>query len=350
MQALRIIAPNVWGHIADATGRRERLMTITASIACVCFAAFLWVRSFAWFFAVLMAAQIFIAAQAPLAEASSVDALKGDISRYGRLRLWGSIGFIVAVGLGGPFFEQVGIAWWPYAGVVLMLLVAIMAYRLPETGHVYAHRVSPSVFGQLKRPHIALFFASAVFMVGAHSSLYAFYSLYLQGYGYSKTAIGLLWAIGVMFEVAMFFWQKRWMSRYTLSVLLIGSMAVAIGRFAVMAAFAQYVWLLIFAAALHAVTFAIHHSACMATLQRWFAGPLQARGQALYFSFSYGLGGTAGALGAAFVWEQINPAAAFWMSSGLALIGLLCMGGSLRLHRPDTSEIKPHVVQDSAVA
>jgi MFS transporter, PPP family, 3-phenylpropionic acid transporter len=73
---------------------------------------------------------------------------------------------------------------------------------------------------------------------------------------------------------------------------------------------------------LHAVTFAVHHSASVLTIQRWFPGRAAARGQALYISMAYGVGGTAGSLvAAAALWSQIGPSWAFIAGSVAALVG-----------------------------
>jgi PPP family 3-phenylpropionic acid transporter len=72
---------------------------------------------------------------------------------------------------------------------------------------------------------------------------------------------------------------------------------------------------LVLAQVLHAGTFAAHHSASVKLIQRWFSGPLQARGQALFTTVSYGLGGTLGGLSAGWVWEALQPRDVFVMSA-----------------------------------
>jgi PPP family 3-phenylpropionic acid transporter len=78
---------------------------------------------------------------------------------------------------------------------------------------------------------------------------------------------------------------------------------------------------LLIAQLMHAATFAVHHSAAILTVQKWFPGAAAGRGQAMYVSIGYGFGGTAGSLVAAWLWSAIGPAAAFWSSSAAALLG-----------------------------
>jgi PPP family 3-phenylpropionic acid transporter len=301
----------------------------------VAFTAFLLVRDFWLFLLTLVIVQIFQAAQAPLSEAAAVDALSGDMRRYGRVRLWGSIGFILAVTAAGPLFEHAGIAWWPVVSLALLLATAVAIARLPHHGsvpHAAVGKKAPSFLAQLKRRDVALFFASAFFLVGAHGALYAFFSLYLHQAGYSKTWIGVLWAIGVVFEVGVFYWQRYWIERRSLYFWLTASIAVAVLRFALIALFVQSLAVLLIAQALHAITFAVHHSASLSIMQRWFAGPMQARGQAVFFSVAYGLGCSAAALGAAWIWEKITPSAVFWAASISSVLAAVCAVASLRAH------------------
>ena len=89
--------------------------------------------------------------------------------------------------------------------------------------------------------------------------------------------------------------------------LLLASFFVAALRFALIAKLATVWWILAFAQILHAVTFAVHHSASVLMIQRWFPGRAAARGQAVYISAAYGVGGTAGSLTAAYLWTLAGP-------------------------------------------
>ncbi|MFZ3285598.1 MAG: MFS transporter, partial [Telluria sp.] len=84
---------------------------------------------------------------------------------------------------------------------------------------------------------------------------------------------------------------------------------------------------------LHAASFAAHHSACVITLQRWFSGPLQARGQALFISIGYGVGGTLGALFMTLCWDKLGPEPVYFAAAALAGAGALAAALSFRWQR-----------------
>ena len=179
------------------------------------------------------------------------------------------------------------------------------------------------------------FLLSAGLMVFAHGALYTYLSIYLAQLGYSKSAIGVFWVLSIVFEIGFFFTQGRWFARFGHYALLSASFVVAAVRFLLIAEFATVWWVLVFAQLLHAMTFAVHHSASVLTIQRWFPGRAAARGQAVYISAAYGIGGTAGSLTAAYLWTSGGPQWAFGACSAAALLGAWAVRRARRLDVAD---------------
>jgi PPP family 3-phenylpropionic acid transporter len=170
----------------------------------------------------------------------------------------------------------------------------------------------------LRRREVAAFFVSTFLMIAAHASLYVFYSLYLAQIGYSKTVIGLMWSLGVVAEIVFFFYQAPIFRRFGIRNMMLASLMIAVARFLLIGFGAQSLWLLLIAQVLHAATFGVHHSASVATMQRWFSGPLQARGQALFISISYGLGGTIGGLVLSVFWDSFGATVVYAIAAFFA--------------------------------
>jgi PPP family 3-phenylpropionic acid transporter len=157
-----------------------------------------------------------------------------------------------------------------------------------------------------------------------------FYSLYLARIGYSNTVIGLMWSLGVVVEIVFFFYQAPIFKRFGVQKLMIASLLIAVVRFLMIGSGAQSLFVLLVAQVLHAATFGVHHSASVATLQRWFSGPLQARGQALFTSISYGLGGTLGGLILGGFWDTFGPQTVYFMAAVFSLAGAAAAALSCR--------------------
>jgi PPP family 3-phenylpropionic acid transporter len=327
-QGMRVIGPTTWGWLADHTARRVAILRLTAVMSLLAFLPILLPGGFGLVFAVMFGYHLFLTGQVPMAEAIAAMQLRDDshaAARYGRLRAWGSIGFIALVLGTGPLLDRVGVQLTPYLVIALLVLTAATTLLVRDGPAPGAGHDRVSVRARLREPRVRWFFASVLLMIFAHSAMYAYLSLYLAQLGYSKTAIGVFWVLGVAVEIAVFYVQGRLFRRFDLLVLVEASLLLAAVRFFLIAEFAAIVALLVVAQVLHAATFGVHHSASVMTIQRWFPGRAAARGQALYISIGYGVGGTAGSLVAAWLWSFAGPAEAFLSSTLAALLGWLAV-------------------------
>jgi PPP family 3-phenylpropionic acid transporter len=329
-QVMRIFGPNLWGWVADHTQRRVTVLRITALAALIAFCGIFFGRTFTQFFIVMVAINAFTSAQGPLSEALMLSEMRGDLTNYGKVRLWGSVGFIMAVSVAGQMLDWWGIGLLPWITLALLALVMAACLRMDESPHAMTHHEVPSVASLLKRREVVAFFTSTFLMIAAHASLYVYYSLYLAQIGYSNTVIGLMWSLGVIAEIVFFFYQAPIFRRFGVQRLMVASLLIAVVRFLMIGFGAESIVLLLIAQVLHAATFGVHHSASVATMQRWFAGPLQAQGQALFISISYGLGGTIGGLILSGLWDTFGSQAVYLMS---AIFSLAATGAAVLSYR-----------------
>lgn len=341
----RVVAPYAWGWLADHTGRRERLMRLAATgalLAALVLLAFpgLLSPSLLVVGAVLFAMFLHTSALMPMAEAAvaqQVSSSQGlDLRRYGRVRVWGSVGYIVTVVASGFWFERHGMGAFALFTVGLLLLLVLVCWRLPvAVDDGMPPSPAPSAWPVLRRPAVRWLFISAFFMVLAHIALYAFLSLYLDALGYSKRVVGGLWAVSILMEIAFFLRQGRWLARGHLAGWMTLACAVAAVRFGATAAFGASLAVLIVAQAAHALTFAAHHTACVALINRHFDGRLRGRGQALYAVIGYGISGVVGAVGGGALASVAGFASVFWAASAAAVLATLAGWRAWRLDRPD---------------
>jgi len=321
-QLARIAAPSFWGWLADRSGA-SRAIVVGSALALV--AGYLALGAAEGAFAVAGVMLIMSLASAgalPIVEAITLGSLDGRAERYGPIRMWGSIGFIAGVLGTGVWLD----AHAPQS--LLGVIVALAAFALAVSFLLPAARVSVGAggvearFGDvLRRPDVRALLAACCCMSAAHGALYGFFSLHAEALGYSKTAIGALWTLGVLAEIVVFLAWPQLARRYSLRVLLIASFVCAAARFAAIGWGTHVLVLLVAAQLLHAATFGVFHAASVAAVHRLFTGRLQARGQTLYSSLSYGLGGGAGLLIAGWSWEALGPGLSFALSSAFALAG-----------------------------
>ena len=342
--ATRIFGPYAWGWLADHSGRRTRMLRVAAAGSLASSLGFLVTPGFGWVATVMVLLFMFTSGVSPLSESALARFVNRegtfDARRYGRVRVWGSIGFIAAVMTGGYLLQALGIGWFPAMTMVLLGMLLLAARSVPDI--VEPPHPVEGVAGAmqvLRRPVVTWFFLGMFLTVMAHMSLYAFFSLYLASLGYEKGAIGLLWVIGVGLEVLWFWFQGRWL--HLLSPhgwLLLAAVASAL-RFAATAAFGHIGWLLLLAQCSHALTFAAQHSACAALINRHFDGPLRARGQALYSVLGYGVSGVIGGVGGGALSQKWGFGAVFWAASIVAVLAALCCWRALVLERRMTGQL-----------
>jgi len=317
LQITRIVGPFSWGWLSDYLSNRIGIIRFCSCLAAIVFSSIYFLQSYIGFFIWMFVLHTILSSLMPLGESATVHALFKDNSfdkRYGRLRLWGSIGFITMVLFAGELFQRTSIEMYPFVGTFVLLALALITFLLHEP-RIERHKMVKGEFWiVLLNPDVRWFLLSGFFMQFAHAALYVFYSLYLANLGYDKLQIGLFWALGVFAEVIFFYYQSKVLSRVDPEVVLQASFGIGVVRFALMA-FLPMTSILIIAQVMHAGTFAAHHSAATKLLQRWFSGPLQARGQALMATVSYGLGGTLGGLFAGWIWESSQPRDVFVVSA-----------------------------------
>jgi PPP family 3-phenylpropionic acid transporter len=329
----RILAPYGWGwlgdHGGDRAGHRERLIRWAAAASVAAAAALTLDAPYSGVALVVMLLFLANGGVVPLCEAALAQHLHTaqglDTARYGRVRVWGSIGFVVAVTSFGLLLERLPMHWFPWLVVGVYLLLLGAAMRLPLSPAVAHERGAKArIWPVLRRPPVAWFFASVFFTVLAHTGLYAFFSLYLDAQGYPKSAVGALWAVSVLVEVAFFWFQGRFFGRYDPHRWLLVAAACTVLRFVITAAYGSSLLLLAAAQALHAFTFAGHHAACITLVHRHFPGALRGRGQALYSVLGYGVSGVLGGVGGGWLIEHLGYPAVFWAAAGAGLLACAC--------------------------
>jgi PPP family 3-phenylpropionic acid transporter len=323
LQVMRIFAPNVWGHIADHSGKRVAIVQLAALVCLLAFIGVFWATSFWSLFLVMSLISFFWSASLPLVEATTLSHLKDRTERYGRIRLWGSVGFIlVVVGLGAALDHfPVRLVLWVVFG--LLLGIVLTARFMPEAEMV-RHEHGHTPLGRvLRRPQVVALIVAAMLMAAAHGPYYTFFTIHLVETGYSKSLAGWLWALGVVCEIGVFLVMPRVFARVGPETVLLITLLAAGVRFVLIGYLAGNLPVLLFAQLLHALTFGAYHASAMALVHRFFTGRNQARGQALYNSLAFGVGGTFGSLYAGAAWDRLGNAETFTLASAFAVLAAI---------------------------
>ncbi len=337
-QISRIFAPNLWGWLADHTKQRVKWIKLTALLGLMGFVAVFWAHGFWWLFFVMAALSLFTSSTLPLSESLTLAHLATTNGHYSRIRMWGSLGFIFAAVILGFMMDAYGIKSLLWFLLVVQIVLFYLTFKLPEATIAPHESDHFSIWKILKQPAVIALLIGCALMVTAHGVLYNFYSIYLAEHGYSKGMIGLLWGLGVICEIIIFMWMPKIMARFSLKTILLTSLALAVCRFSLIGVAVDNMVLLLIAQSLHAATFGSFHAASVEVITQFFNGRHQARGQAIYNSVAYGVGGTIGGLSGGYALQYLGGTHTFLLAALFPLLGFIVIALGLKLAQTHASK------------
>ncbi len=320
IMATKIISPNIWGWIADHTGRRMAIVRIGSLCAALAFAGVFFQDGFVWLAIVMMLFSFFWNAALPQFEATTFNYLGDHAHRYSSIRLWGSIGFIVAVWGLGEVMQGQGIQLLPWILFGLFVAIWVNSLLVPEEAAGHLPLDHTPLRKILSQPHVVGLLLVCFLLQAGHGPYYTFYSIYMKAHGYSLSQIGGLWALGVIAEVIVFLWMHRLVPKFGLRNLLLASLLLAMIRWILIGLFPEHLSIMLLAQCLHAATFGVFHAAAIQLIHTYFKGKHQGKGQALYSSLSFGAGGALGSFYSGYVYEYFGALQMFVIAAAISLL------------------------------
>jgi len=296
-----------------------KAMRILALLTLV-FLAGLWVnQQFAWLMVVMVGFNLFFSPLVPLTDALANTWQKQVTMDYGRVRLWGSIAFVIGSALVGKL-----VSLYDYRAILALLSVGIASMLLgmllqPSVKPQGESRHQESTGWAAWRSLIKQswrFLACVCLLQGAHAAYYGFSAIYWQGAGYSASAVGYLWSLGVVAEVIIFALSKKLFRRFGARDLLLLSAVCGVLRWGIMGWTTDLPWLIV-AQILHCGTFTVCHLAAM----RYIAarqGSEVIRLQAVYSAVAMGGSIAVMTVFAGFLYQHLGHGV-FWVMALVAL-------------------------------
>lgn len=287
----RILTNPLIAHVVDRRGDRRKPMVLLSLCATVAFAAYELCSEMWQFALVAVVVGAMWGTINPLGDSLAlVNARQGRLN-YGRVRLWGSISFILATLAGGQILDI-----WPESAIFWSLLatfavVTVVCLITPDT-RVEAPPVQSNVFRVFWRlmsePRFALFILASALLQTSHLVVYIFGTLHWRDAGIDDFLIGVLWAEGVVAEIVLFSFGAALTARFGAAGLLMMAAVAGVMRWPLLA-FSTDLLVLFVAQALHGVTFGAAHLGAMAFLSRAIPPSLSATAQTLHGAVALGV-------------------------------------------------------------
>ncbi|VUD56622.1 putative 3-phenylpropionic acid transporter [Thalassocella blandensis] len=318
----KLISPNVWGYLADRTGRELSIIRLGAFGGASCFAFLLFREDYLSLAIFISLYSFFWNAILPQFETLTLRFLSEEPYRYSKVRVWGSLGFIASVLGLGYLFDFYSISLLPLIILIFLSCIFLFSMTLPGLPRT-VHPDKLSGFLSLVKQKTTLVFFLVLFLLQlSHGVYYVFYSIYMESWGFAKSTIGWLWALGVVSEIVIFMYMPRIFHRFSLYSLLTWSLFITALRWLGIALVPQYLLCMLILQVLHAFSFGVIHAVAIEYLRRSFGPAHQGQAQAFYSAFSFGGGAALGAYLSGLIWD-LNSSLAFILASVVAALGWL---------------------------
>jgi PPP family 3-phenylpropionic acid transporter len=321
--ATKLLAPFVWGWLSDYSGQRLKWIRVAAFLTIPGLLPIFFVQTYGWIVTATILFGFFWNASMPQFEALTLNHLGTQSSRYSWVRLWGGIGFILAVA-GLPYlFEFKGIKVLPWVLLLVFTLIWVSTGLISDKAHHAHSDDAPDLMKVLKSPVVIGLLVACILQTISHGAYYTFFSIYLESHNYSSDLIGRLWALGVLAEVILFVVLYRLFNHFHAYHLFVVSLLLTAIRWLILGLFIDNLAVVLIAQCLHAASFGLFHASAIHLIHDWFPGQLQGRGQAIYAGLSFGLGGAVGSLLSGYFWELTSATLTFLIMAVIAFAGWL---------------------------
>lgn len=309
----------LWSLAADRYDARRPVYRFCLFVATAIWLLYFVVDDFAGMAAVTLLYGLFFSPIISFMEAFTLDGLGADKGAYGRVRLWGTVAFILSVTTLGPVIDRTGIRiilWLIFAG---SLLQAVTGLGIPR---VTVDRTSPFAGGTgfLKKPATLGYLGAAFLMLVSHGTFYGFFSIHLKGLGFDGTFIGVAWALAPLSEILVMVYSERIFRRFSVENVLRFAFGIAALRWLVLYLTATPAVVLA-SQVFHAATYGAFHIAGLLYIDRMAPDRSKTLGQSVNNALTYGLGMMVGLFLNGVLYERIGPFALFGFSSLTAAAG-----------------------------
>lgn len=335
----RIVAPPTWARMSARSPSPGHWLVAGCVLSLLGFAAFAGFDAGMMLFVTMAWFGVFFNAVMPQFEAMTLSALGQRNHDYGLIRMWGSIGFLIVAGTYGWLLDRLGNDAFVWLTLPWLALTVFAAWLHRNDRPATVEAAPTSAEPLWRRPGARRLLLTAMLMQLGFGPFYVFYTLHLQAHGHGGFAVGMLWAIGVVCEIAMFYLAPRLVQRFGAHRLMTACILATMARWTMVALLGDsFAWMAV-AQTGHALSFAAFHAGCMRRMAELF--PVRrdmAAAQGLLYGFSGGIGGVAGAGLAALTWQAGGGELAFLSGAAIGIATLLAHTLALRAPRAAAAE------------
>lgn len=322
-----IFSGPLWGMISDRFGIVRRILMVGVFGTILSALGISAVRIFVWILPLAAAYSLFSSALTPLLDSVGLHFLGEYRQEYGRLRIWGSIGFIISSWTFGHILEKLGLHALFYGYAVTMLFVLVTLFWLPAVKPELNSSVLSGLSELVRHPAWLVFSISLVLLGLASNGAYIFLGIYIVELGGNEVLIGTAMSLGAIAELPFMLFSAPLITRFgSRNTLAMAYFFYAI-RFFLYGIMPSAVWVLPISL-MNGITFGLYWVSAVSHANDLAPDNLKATAQGLLLAtlnLASVLGGIIGGL----IYDQFGLAFLFRSYSALVVIAL----GLLWVHR-----------------
>lgn len=321
MPLISLFSAPFWGGIADATQKHRRLLLLTMSISIVIAYALSFASDFLYLIPLVALLAFFIAPIMPIIDNSVMSRLAERTDQYGKVRLWGAMGWGVAAVFGGWLIERLGLSWAFYGYMILMGMGLLVVWKLTVSQAGIGSKFWSGLRVLFSNPAWVLFlFTVVVFGIGS-AVIQNFLFLYMNDLNASKILMGLSLMIATISELPVLYFSDRLLARFGIPGMMISSMLFLSLRLLAYS-FVQIPMLILLIQLLHGLTYSLMWVSGVSFAAKYAPYGMGATAQGLFSGVLLGLAAALGAFFGGTLYENTGPVTMFRVIGLFVLTGI----------------------------
>lgn len=317
---IMIISPLLMGALADRFQTRKKIYLLCHFTSAAIWCFYFLTSNFWAMLIITVCYTVFYAPIISFLETFTIGILGSKKKKYGSIRVWGTIAFIVTVFILGKILDI-----YPVRIILLFIFAgsaiqAAFAIKIPEIKPVNNKPFYHEAITLLRKKEVIIFLVSAFLMLVSHGMYYGFFSIHLENLGYDRTFIGIAWGLASTAEILVMINSNRIFKKFTINTVIIFAFAVAVLRWLTLSMATSLVIILL-SQTLHAFTYAAFHISSLLYIDSMTSNETKTLGQALNNAVTYGLGLMVGFFLSGWLYEKAGSYALFGLSSLIAFTG-----------------------------
>ena len=319
-----VLLPPLWGTLSDRYRWRKRLINGALLAAALIAPAVVLAHSFAVLLVLIVLLAIALSPAVPLSDATTMETVRPRGGSYGGVRVFGSLGYLIASLAAGAVYAGNRIAvLFPLYGA-LLFITFLVSLAMPRQGDTVQLTRGEGIGALLRNRVVLVFLILALVGYGTAAAYSTFFALYLRSLGAGTGIVGIGAAIASLSELPVMALSGRIMARVGVKPLLLVSLGVAVLRWGAYGLTHDYHIALAFGL-LHGITFAGFYTAGVTFMDRHVPASLRSTGQAVFNGATFGLGTMLGSNLFGVLFDRLGPNGMFLVASAICAVATVGM-------------------------